>query len=74
MSSKKGKRAPRRLKNIIPIGSLVQIIILDRINELGIIIEANYGLEKNSWYFVYGFKSGKQYYAFPNEVIWIKIL
>lgn len=70
MPSNKG-RWNKRLKKNIPVGSLVKVNIVDRIQELGIIIDANYGLIRNSWYLIYGLSSGKQYYAYPNEIIWL---
>ena len=60
------------LKLRIPIGSLVKVTVLDRISELGIGIDANYGLERNSQYLVHGLSSGKYYHVYPNEVIWLK--
>lgn len=67
MPSNKG-RWNKRLKTIIPVGSLVKVKILDRIEELGIVLDANYGFIRNSWYLIYGLSSGKQYHAYPNEL------
>ena len=60
------------LKLRIPVGALVKVTVLDRISELGIIIDANYGLVRNSWYLVHGLSSGKYYHVYPNEVIWLQ--
>ena len=67
MPSNKG-RYNKRLKKLIPVGTLVKVKILDRIDELGLVIDANYGFVRNSWYLIYGIDSGKQYYAYPNEL------
>jgi hypothetical protein len=60
------------LEERIPIGSLVRAVIANRIDELGIIIDANYGLVCNSWYLIHGMNSGKYFYAYPNEVVWLR--
>ena len=72
MASNKKGGWNKYLKERIPIGSLVQVTVLDRISELGIVIDANYGLVRNSWYLVHGLSSGKNYHVYPNEVIWLK--
>lgn len=56
----------------IPIGALVWVKILDRPEEYGLVLNANYGFYENSWYLIYGLKSGKHYHAYPNEITWIK--
>lgn len=60
------------LKLKIPIGSLVRVNILDRIDELGVVVDANYGLVRNSWYIVHSLSNGKQYTVYPNEIVWLK--
>jgi hypothetical protein len=71
MANKKG-RGNVYLKDKIPIGALVHIKILDRIEELAIVVDANYGYVRYSWYYVHGITSGKYYHAYPNEVTWLK--
>lgn len=56
----------------IPVGALVWVKILERTEEYGIVLNTNYGFYENSWYLIYGLKSGKQYHAYPNEIFWIK--
>lgn len=66
------ERLNEYLKLRIPVGSLVKVNILDRVEELAIVVEANYGLVRNSWYRVHSFTSGKEYTVYPNEIIWLK--
>lgn len=68
MSKAKSKPNNKILKKRLPVGSLVKVIVADRIEELAIIIDANYGYVRNSWYLVFGLDSGKQYHVFPDEV------
>lgn len=62
----------RYLKKKIPIGALVSVSVADRIKELGIVVDANYGLVRNSWYLIYGMTTGKFYHVYPNEVVWLR--
>lgn len=59
------------LEERIPVGALVQIKVLDRPEEYGIVLDTNYGFYENSWYLVYGLSSGKSYHAYPNELLWL---
>lgn len=70
--SKKGARGQYLIEKI-PVGALVNIAIRGRIPELGIVIEYNYGLYENSWYIVYGIKSGREYFTYPDELEWLKV-
>ena len=70
--------APRKgeynkyLKQRIPVGALVRVIVLDRVNELGVVVDANYGYVRNSWYRVHGLTTGKEYHVYPNEITWLR--
>jgi hypothetical protein len=72
--SKKGTRGQYLIEKI-PVGALVKVTVYGRpfIPELGIVIECNYGLYENSWYIVYGIKSGREYFTYPDELEWLKM-
>jgi hypothetical protein len=57
----------------LPAGALVHAKIKGRTDELGLIVDYNYGLPENTWYMVYGLDSDKVYFVYPHELTLINI-
>jgi hypothetical protein len=55
----------------IPIGALVRVNIIKRREDLAIVIDKNVGLLENTWYMVHSLSTGKEYMAYPHEVLWL---
>jgi hypothetical protein len=55
----------------IPIGALVRVFIIKRREDLAIVVDKNVGLLENCWYMVHSLSTGKEYMAYPNEVLWL---
>lgn len=55
----------------IPIGALVRVDIIKRREDLAIVVDKNVGLIENCWYLVHSLNNGKEYMAYPHELLWL---
>lgn len=55
----------------IPIGALVRVNIIKRREDLAIVVDKNVGLLENCWYMVHSLSTGKEYMAYPHEILWL---
>lgn len=55
----------------IPIGALVRVDIIKRKMDLAVVVDKNVGLLENCWYMVHSLNTGKEYMAYPHELIWL---
>jgi len=55
----------------IPVGALVRVDIIKRREDLAVVVDKNLGLLENCWYMVHSLNSGKEYMAYPHELLWL---
>jgi hypothetical protein len=55
----------------IPIGALVRVNIIKRREDLAVVVDKNVGLLENCWYMVHSLSTGKEYMAYPHELVWL---
>lgn len=53
----------------IPIGALVRVNVINRKQDLAIVVDKNVGLLENCWYMVHSLSTGKEYMAYPHELV-----
>lgn len=53
----------------IPIGALVRVNVINRKQDLAIVVDKNVGLLENCWYMVHSLSTGKEYMVYPHELV-----